>query len=71
MATPSDMPVTPPQEVDRMVNAILEQVQAVATHSSRPIFFSSFNPEVCRQAPSHILYPFHACSQVSFSGCSI
>ncbi|CAL8470273.1 g9815 [Coccomyxa elongata] len=48
MATPSDMPVTPPQEVDRMVNAILEQVQAVATHSSRPIFFSALRQRQSR-----------------------
>jgi hypothetical protein len=49
MATPPDVPVTPAHEVDRMVDAILDQVQAVATHSSRPIVFSSFDPEICRQ----------------------
>ena len=49
MATPPDVPVTPAHEVDRMVIAILDQVQAVATHSSRPIVFSSFDPEICRQ----------------------
>lgn len=58
MATPPSLAVTPQLEVDRMVNAILDQVQAVATHSSRPIVFSSFDPEICRQAitakPLHV-----------------
>lgn len=48
MATPPEVAVTPPQEVERMVTPILEAVQAVATHSSRPIVFSSFDPEICR-----------------------
>ncbi|CAL5218465.1 g148 [Coccomyxa viridis] len=48
MATPPELAVTPPQEIERMVTPILEAVQAVATHSSRPIVFSSFDPEICR-----------------------
>ena len=48
MATPPELAVTPPQEVERMVTPILEAVQAVATYSSRPIIFSSFDPEICR-----------------------
>lgn len=48
MATPPELAVTPPQEVERMVTPILEAVQAVATYSSRPIVFSSFDPEICR-----------------------
>ena len=51
MATPPELAVTPPQEVERMVAPILEAVQAVATHSSRPIIFSSFDPEICRCLP--------------------
>ena len=48
MATPPGLAVTPQQEVERMVTPILEAVQAVATHSSRPIVLSSFDPEICR-----------------------
>ncbi len=48
MATPPELAVTPPQEVERMVTPILEAVQAVATYSSRSIVFSSFDPEICR-----------------------
>lgn len=48
MATPANMAVTPPQEVERIVGPILQAVQAVATFSSRPIVFSSFDPEICR-----------------------
>jgi glycerophosphodiester phosphodiesterase len=48
MATPPDLAVTPPQEVDRMLGPILQAVQAVATFSDRSIVFSSFDPEICR-----------------------
>jgi glycerophosphodiester phosphodiesterase len=48
MATPPDLAVTPGQEVERMVAPILATVQAVAAHSSRPIIFSSFDPDICR-----------------------
>lgn len=48
MAMPAELAVTPPQEVERMVTPILEAVQALATYSSRPILFSSFDPEICR-----------------------
>ncbi len=51
MATPPELAVTPPQEIERMVAPILEAVQSVATHSSRPIVFSSFDPEICRCMP--------------------
>lgn len=53
MATPPELAVTPAQEVDRMVGPILQAVQAVATYSSRPIVFSSFDPEICRCRLAH------------------
>jgi hypothetical protein len=48
MATPPELAVTPQAEVDRMVVPILQAIQSVATFSSRPIVFSSFDPEICR-----------------------
>ena len=64
MATPPELAITPPQEVERMVTPILEAVQSVATHSSRPIVFSSFDPEICRCLPccdTPCSRPLHAC----------
>ena len=48
MATPPDLAATPPREIERMVAPILATVKAVADHSSRPIIFSSFDPDICR-----------------------
>ena len=48
MATPPNLAVTPGQEVERLVAPILATVQAVAAHSSRPIIFTSFDPDICR-----------------------
>lgn len=51
MATPVDLAVTPPEEVNRMVGAILEVVRTYSSSSSqpRPVVFSSFDPDVCRE----------------------
>ena len=48
MATPAELAVTPPQEVERMVGPILKAVEALGTYGSRQIVFSSFDPEICR-----------------------
>ncbi|CAK0736854.1 hypothetical protein CVIRNUC_000814 [Coccomyxa viridis] len=48
MATPVELVVTPPQEVERMVGPILKAVEALGTYGSRQIVFSSFDPEICR-----------------------
>ena len=48
MATPTELAVTPPQEVERMVGPVLKAVEALGTYSSRQIVFSSFDPEICR-----------------------
>lgn len=54
MATPSDMAVTPAEEIQRMVGPILDVVQRCSTGSSDPaqqqrqVVFSSFDPDVCR-----------------------
>jgi glycerophosphodiester phosphodiesterase len=54
MATPSDMAITPADEIHRMVGPILDVVQRCTTGSSDPaqqqrqVVFSSFDPDVCR-----------------------
>lgn len=48
MATPAELAVTPPQEVERMVRPILKAVEALGTYGSRQLVFSSFDPEICR-----------------------
>ncbi|PSC67608.1 Glycerophosphodiester phosphodiesterase GDE1 isoform B [Micractinium conductrix] len=48
MATPNDLAVTPPAEVERMVSATLAAVEAgVAAYGPRLVLFSSFDPDVC------------------------
>ena len=52
MTTPDDVECTPPEEVERVVNAILAGVDAaefvgVGGRHQRAIMFSSFDPEVC------------------------
>ncbi|KAL4440128.1 hypothetical protein ABPG75_003129 [Micractinium tetrahymenae] len=48
MATPDDLAVTAPAEVDRMVSATLAAVDAgLAAHGPRLVMFSSFDPDVC------------------------
>jgi len=54
MATPDELAVTPPEEVTRMVDAILDTVALYSSSSSdqgssRPVVFSSFDPDVCRE----------------------
>ena len=54
MTTPPDQPVTPPDEVSRIVDATLDAVEKAERNSvisnsffCRPVMFSSFDPEVC------------------------
>ncbi|KAI8473547.1 MAG: PLC-like phosphodiesterase [Monoraphidium minutum] len=58
MATPDTLAVTPPEEVERVIAPILAAVErccpppaaggAAAPHE-RPVVFSSFDPDVCRE----------------------
>jgi glycerophosphodiester phosphodiesterase len=48
MATPDDMAVTPPAEVDRMVTATLAAVdKGLKQYGQRAIMFTSFDPDIC------------------------
>jgi glycerophosphodiester phosphodiesterase len=53
LATPDDMAVTPPSEVERMVDNILGAVEVAEARDEgqgkrkRPLLFSSFDPDVC------------------------
>ncbi|KAK9808810.1 hypothetical protein WJX72_004106 [[Myrmecia] bisecta] len=47
MTTPDHVPTTTAGEVDRVVGAILDEVQHISKHSRRTLVFSSFDPEVC------------------------
>eukprot|EP00877_Chromochloris_zofingiensis_P002794 jgi/Chrzof1/12515/Cz06g37010.t1 len=62
MATPDTLAITPQEEIDRMLDAILPVVEACSNPSGtshhqqpgsassmRPIVFTSFDPDVCKQ----------------------
>ena len=48
MTTPDTQTSTEPEEIDRMLQPILSLVQQKGQTSSRKVFFSSFDPEVCQ-----------------------
>mmetsp|Transcript_11690 Transcript_11690/g.20757 ORF Transcript_11690/g.20757 Transcript_11690/m.20757 type:complete len:325 (-) Transcript_11690:1097-2071(-) len=47
MAVPSDVERTPPQEVQRMLQPILQVVNRFCANSTRTLVFSSFDPDIC------------------------
>eukprot|EP00887_Chlorella_sp_A99_P000587 scaffold17.g587.t1 len=50
MATPASLAVTPAAEIDRMLTAILAEVEVgLAAGGPRPVIFSCFDPDVCAE----------------------
>lgn len=49
MTTPDTVAATPPEEITRMLDAILPVVENCTAGSSRALMFSSFDPDVCAE----------------------